>query len=182
MRKNDAMDPTDDDARDPLFDALRAEMGTLHTPPAVEQALLRAFSQQFPPIPPIPPRRRWYAALSARGWALAAVALIAAAVGVMQPRLQAPTPGMAAAGRPLMVRADDGAPFIALDSAERIEDEPAPRVVETEVPRSSLAALGLPLSPENAGDAVKAELLVAGDGEALALRLPAAPDDGWLAN
>jgi hypothetical protein len=179
------MDPTDEAPRDPLFDALRAEMGTLHTPPAVEQALLQAFAQQFPPIPPISPipqQRRWYTALSARGMALAAVALIVAVVGIMQPRMPAPSPAMAAAGRALPLRADDGAPFIALDSAERIEDEPAPRVVETEVPRSSLAALGLPLSPDNAGDAVKAELLVAGDGEALALRLPAAADDGWLAN
>jgi hypothetical protein len=44
-------------------------------------------------------------------------------------------------------------------------------MVETEVPRSSLASLGLPLTPDNAGDSVKAEMLVAADGQPLALRL-----------
>jgi len=72
-------------------------------------------------------------------------------------------------GRPLVAR--DGGLFIALDSLERIEQEPAPRVLETEVPMSSLAALGVPLTPDNAGDAVKAEMLVAADGQPLALRL-----------
>ena len=192
MRKNDAMDsrPTraPDHDHDPLFDALRAEMATLDTPPAVEQALLQAFARQGAPAAP---PRRWYQALSARGWALggglAGVALaLVAALSVTLPRMQAPSAGMqAAASRPQLVRADDGAPFIALDSAERIEDEPAPRMVETEVPRSSLVALGLPLTPDNAGDAVRAELLVASDGRALALRLPdipAMPDGGWIAN
>jgi hypothetical protein len=44
-------------------------------------------------------------------------------------------------------------------------------MVETEVPRTTLASLGLPVTPENAGDSVKAEMLVAADGEPLALRL-----------
>jgi hypothetical protein len=190
MRKNDPMDSQQhrDPRHDPLFDALRADMATLDTPPAVEQALLQAFAQQFPQPAP---RRRWYQALSPRDWVLggglAGVALALVAVGVTLPRmLQAPALDLpAAAVRPLLVRADDGAPFIALDSAERIENEPAPRMVETEVPRSSLVALGLPLTPDNAGDAVKAELLVASDGQALALRLPDvanAPGDGWIAN
>ena len=64
-----------------------------------------------------------------------------------------------------------GGAFIALDSFERIEAEPAPRLVETEVPRTMLAALGLPATPENAGDAVRAEMLVGAGGEPLALRL-----------
>jgi hypothetical protein len=41
------------------------------------------------------------------------------------------------------------------------------------VPRTSLAALGLPLTPENAGDSVRAEMLVAADGQPLALRVSA---------
>ena len=68
---------------------------------------------------------------------------------------------------------DDNGPFIALDSAERIAAEPAPRLVAADVPRTSLAALGLPLTPENAGDSVRAEMLVAADGAPLALRLSA---------
>jgi hypothetical protein len=66
---------------------------------------------------------------------------------------------------------DSGGAFIALESLERIEAEPSPRMVETQVPRTSLAALGLPVTPENAGDSVKAEMLIAADGEPLALRL-----------
>ena len=187
MRKN-AMNsrPNHDAGRDPLFDALRADMATLDTPPAVEQALLQAFAKQYPQPTP---RRRWYQAWSPRGWVLggglagAALALVAA-FSVTLPHLQqAPSIELAAAGnRPLLVRADDGDPFIALDSAERIEDEPAPRMVETEVPRSTLVALGLPLTPDNAGDAVRAELLVASDGEALALRLHDESDERWIAN
>ncbi len=44
-------------------------------------------------------------------------------------------------------------------------------MLETEVPRTALAALGVPVSPENAGDSVRAELLVGADGSPLALRL-----------
>jgi hypothetical protein len=55
-------------------------------------------------------------------------------------------------------------------------------MVETEVARSSLAALGLPLTPDNAGDTVKAELLVASDGQALAIRLSTVPDDRRITN
>jgi hypothetical protein len=84
--------------------------------------------------------------------------------------VQAPQHGGSGAARPLAAR-DEGGLFIALDSLERIEQEPAPRVLETEVPMSSLAALGVPLTPDNAGDAVKAEMLVAADGQPLALRL-----------
>jgi hypothetical protein len=46
-------------------------------------------------------------------------------------------------------------------------------MVAADVPRASLAALGVPLTPENAGDSVRAEMLVAADGRPLALRLSA---------
>jgi hypothetical protein len=39
------------------------------------------------------------------------------------------------------------------------------------VPRTALAPLGVTVTPENASDTVKAEMLVAADGEPLALRL-----------
>jgi hypothetical protein len=75
-----------------------------------------------------------------------------------------------APGRPLVSR-DGAGLFIALESPERIEQDPAPRMVETEVSRSSLAPLGVPLTPENAGDTVKAEMLLGADGQPLAVRL-----------
>ena len=171
MRKMDDME-----TRDPMFaamfDPLRSEMDTLDAPPGVEKELMQAFARQFPR------KRRWYQALPARPWALggslaagvlAVTLTLSALMGPPPARTGVPADGNAAP----LTRGDDGGLFIALDSLERIEQEPAPRMVETEVPRSSLAALGVPLTPDNAGDAVKAELLVASDGQPLALRLSA---------
>lgn len=176
MRKTD-MDPTRAHQRDPLFDALRAEMETLDTPRGVEKELMQAFARQFP-------RRRWYQAWPPRGWALgggiAAVAVTALLLTLALPARHADP--LAGAGRAPIARGDEGGLFIALDSLDRIESEPAPRMVETDVPRSSLAALGVPLTPDNAGDSVRAELLLASDGQALALRLSDLPDTRRLTN
>ena len=150
--------------RDPLFDALRAEVGRLDAPRGVEKELLQAFAKLHPP------KRRWYHRLAVRPFALAG-SLVAGAL-VLAFALRAPHPaegGNAGA----LVSLDGNGVFIALDSAERIAAEPAPRMVATEVPRTSLAALGMPLTPENAGDSVRAEMLVAADGQPLALRLSA---------
>lgn len=160
------MEPHDHPApsRDPLFDTLRAEMDKLDAPRGVEKELLQAFARQFPR------RRRWYR-LPARAWALAGgLAAACAAVALAVATLHAPD-GRGDHATPVFTRADDGGLFIALDSIERIEQEPSPRMVATEVSRTSLAALGLPLTPENAGDSVRAEMLVAADGQPLALRL-----------
>jgi hypothetical protein len=163
------MNIQDKHPHDPLFDALRGEMDTLDAPHGVEQELMQAFARQFPP------KRRWYQALTPRGWALsgglsaACVAVLAFSLTLHLPR--GGVPEGAGSAQPLVSHGDDGGLFIALDSLERIEQEPAPRMVETEVPRTSLAALGVPLTPDNAGDAVKAEMLLASDGQPLALRL-----------
>jgi hypothetical protein len=146
--------------RDPLFDALRAETGRLDAPRGVEKELLQAFAKLHPP------RRRWYHAL---GWGLSG---LAAGALVLAFALRAPhTSEDGNAGA--LVALDGNGVFIALDSAERIAAEPAPRMVAADVPRTSLAALGMPLTPENAGDSVRAEMLVAADGQPLALRLSA---------
>jgi hypothetical protein len=153
--------------RDPLFDALRAEAGRLQTPRGVEQELLQAFARLHAP------RRRWYHALAGRGWALAGgLSDLAAGALVLAFALRPPAP---ADGGQRATRAalDDQGVFIALDSAERIAAEPAPRVVAADVPRTSLAALGVPLTPENAGESVRAEMLVGADGQPLAVRLRA---------
>jgi hypothetical protein len=153
--------------RDPLFDALRAEIGQLDTPRGVEKDLLQAFARLHPP------QRRWYHAPGKRGWALAGglSGLVAAAL-VLTVGLR--TPHVDGDARPrALVALDENGPFIALDSAERIAAEPAPRMVAADVPRTTLAALGVPLTPENAGDSVRAEMLVAADGQPLALRVSA---------
>ncbi|WP_322404999.1 hypothetical protein [Massilia luteola] len=152
--------------RDPQFDVLRAEVGRLDTPRAVEHALLQAFARQHPS------RHRWYHGLTRRGWTLAGgLAGLAAGALALAFALQAPDVAGGRAGT--LVARDDSGLFIALDSAERIAAEPAPRMVAADVPRASLAALGVPLTPENAGDSVRAEMLVAADGQPLALRLSA---------
>jgi hypothetical protein len=150
---------------DPLFDPLRTEMDKLNTPPGVEKELMQAFARQFPR------KRRWHRLLPARAWALCGgLSAAGAALLLAVLNLQQPSGGGHAAGA-LLGRGDDGGLFIALDSAERIALEAAPRLVATEVSRASLAPLGLPLTPENAGDSVRAEMLVAADGHPLALRL-----------
>jgi len=153
--------------RDPLFDALRAELSRLETPRGVEAELLQAFARLHPP------RRRRFHVPGPRGWLLAGglSGLVAGALALAV-ALQAPRVEDTPQAHPL-VALDESAPFIALDSAERIAAEPAPRMVAADVPRTSLAALGVPLTPENAGESVRAELLVAADGQPLALRLSA---------
>lgn len=155
----------------PLFDALRAEMAKQDAPRGVEKELMQAFARQFP-------RKPWYRRLALRRWALRRWALagglstVVTAVTVFSLMLHNPRLAVDpdARSRPLVSR-DGGGLFIALESPERIEQEPAPRMVETEVSRSSLAPLGIPLTPENAGDTVRAEMLLGADGQPLALRL-----------
>jgi hypothetical protein len=162
---------TDDPARDPAldapFDSLRRAMAQQHAPRGVEKELMDAFAKQFPP-------RRWYHALSPRQWGLAGGAgglALAAMLALMLP-LHAPGGG---AGAPMIAAVDEGPAFVALQSKERIEQEANPRVLEADVPRTALASLGLPVSPEQAGESVRAEMLVGADGSPLALRLVSLP-------
>jgi hypothetical protein len=146
------------------FDALRSEMATMNAPRCVEKELMQAFAAQFPRTP------RWYEKLRTPRWSIAG-SLASAAVVVLLFALAPQSPHLRDSdGAPLIGRNSGGA-FIALESLERIEQEPSPRMVETQVPRTALAPLGVTVTPENAGDTVKAEMLVAADGEPLALRL-----------
>jgi hypothetical protein len=167
MDKELTMNTDNHDIRDPALaaplDALRAATAHLDTPRGVEKELMAAFARRQAP-------RKWYRRLSPLQWSLAggagAMAVMAMAFLLV---LRAPLPAIDA-GAPLPV-IDNGGAFVALESLERIEQEEAPRMVETDVPRSALASLGIPVTPENAGDSVRAELLVSADGEPLALRL-----------
>jgi hypothetical protein len=163
---NTDLPPDDQRALDAPLAALRAAMASLTAPRGVEKELMAAFVRQHPP-------RRWYHALSPAQWGMAGGVGSTAVVLVLALTLstQAPLPPGAAG----VYGADQGAAFIALESAERIEQEANPRMLETDVPRTALAALGVPVSPENAGDTVRAELLVGADGSPLALRLVSLP-------
>ena len=152
-----------DPATAPGFDALRVAMAAVETPRGVEKELMAAFGARFP-------ARRWYHALSPAQWGVAGGvgSTLAVAVTVFMLSLHAPLPDNKLA-------ALDQGDFIALDSMERIEQEPNPRMVETSVPRTALASLGVPVDPENAGDSVRAEMLIGSDGAPLALRLVSIP-------
>ena len=161
MHHTDTRDPTQPSP----FDALRGEMAMLTTPPGVQKALMAAFASQHQRP------RRWYQRWSPARWRIGGgVGAAAAVLLAFTLAQQAPSPGPIDRA-PLAARDDNGGAFIALASFEQIEQEPAPRMVEATVPRTMLASLGVPVSPENAGDLVLAEMLVGADGHPLALRL-----------
>jgi hypothetical protein len=147
----------------PGLDALRSAMAAQHAPRGVEKELMAAFARQYR-------ARRWYQALSPGQWRVAGglgstmVAVLAFVLSVHSPQQQTS-----------IAASEAGADFIALDSMERIEQEQHPRMVETDVPRTALASLGVPVNPENAGDSVRAEMLIGADGSPLALRLISLP-------
>ena len=157
-------DTTPDTALDASFGALRASLSTHNAPRGVEKELMDAFVAMHR-------RKRWYQRLSPAQWGLAGSA--AALLLALPLVLRAPLHHLDAG--PALLQRDGGAAFIALDSLERIADEPDARVLEANVQRSSLAGLGVPVTPENAGDTVRAEMLVSADGAPLALRLSAQP-------
>ncbi len=142
---------------------LRTDIASLDTPPEVELALMAAFARHHA-------KPSWRSRLA----------------GLLAWRVLAPGGGVAAALLAALVmwqqgvRPDAGAPyamaandtFIALQPVERIAQERAPRMVETDVPVIALAALGVAVTPQNADQTVRAEMLVGADGQPLALRLP----------
>lgn len=160
---------------DAALRTLREHTASLETPRAVEEALLADFAQLH-----ARPPQRWYQKLSLPRWG-AGLGLASLAAGVLTVMLVLSVP--ARLPQQPGASADDTGDFFALDSAERIAMDPAPQLVETEVARTSLAGLGVPLSPDNAGDLVRAQFLIGADGHPLALRLlpalsPLPPDRG----
>jgi len=139
---------------DPRLAQLRGELESLKAPPALEAALAARFRRAHNPRP----RLWWMPPL-----ALAAVlSLVSWMIRAPLPPLPQPLPAVAPA---------DPGPFLALKPLERIALEPGASVVTTEFPRALLAEWGLPVSPEEAGEPVRAEMLYSPDGEALAVRL-----------
>lgn len=153
---------------DAALRTLRDQMQQVDTPRAVEDALLAAFARQHPP--PSPTKPRWRRPWSVPAWG-AGVGLAGLAGAVFTIMLVLATPSQRPAPAQVTASRDDGADFVALVSAEHIAEEPAPQLIETDVARTALAALGVPLSPDNAGEFVRAQFLVGADGHPLALRL-----------
>ena len=158
----DTTHPTPDPLLAAHFGALRAGLAGIDAPRCVEKELMQAFARSFPA------RRRWYQRLSLPQWGTAGALCSLTAVAM----LLALSPHRAVTvDGPSLVAIDKGGAFIALDSLERIEQEPDTRVVAAELPRTALAPLGVAVDPADAGATVRAEMLVAADGQPLAVRL-----------
>ena len=151
-----------DAALDHQLDALRHEFDGINTPDIIHARLTAAFARHH--------RRSAFRVLLSQ-WFVPGLGL-AASVGmaawitlapVTHPALDLVTPAVTAA--------DDAGPFIALQSLERIALEPTPRLIETNMPRTMLASLGVPINPEVAGETMRAQMLVAANGQPLAMRL-----------
>ena len=135
---------------------LRRALDVVSPPVALEAALASRF-------------RRANRAKRPSLWWMPPLALLATAAGTGG-LSRAPVPPLRSAGAAAAREADAG-PFLALKPLERIALEPGTTIVASEFPRALLADWGLPVSPDRAGEPVRAEMLYSADGEALAIRL-----------
>jgi len=135
---------------------LRHALQSVSAPPALEGALAARFrSSQRAARPSL--------------WWIPPLALLAA-VAIVSWMIRGPVPPM----DPALANPAgdvDPTPFLALKPLDRIALEPGTTVVTSEFPRALLADWGLPVSPDRAGEPVRAETLYSADGEALAIRL-----------
>ena len=137
---------------------LRGELHALRAPATLEDPLLARFRREHKARRPVL-------------WWMPPLAL-AATVAIVSWMIRGPVPPMAKpAAAPAVTTAADSGPFLALKPLERIALEPGTTLVATEFPRALLADWGLPVSPDRAGEPVRAEMLYSADGEALAVRL-----------
>jgi hypothetical protein len=158
---------TDDTNMSPLHDAfltsrldeLKGDLARMQAPDAIEANLLAEF------------RKRRAKAKRPALWWMPPLAL-AATVALVSWMVQAPMPiTIETPVEELLAGEPDPGPFLALRPLERIALEPGATVVATEFPRALLADWGLPVSPERAGEPVRAEMLYSAQGEPLAMRL-----------
>jgi hypothetical protein len=155
------LDPIQDAVLDRRLSELNREMARFTAPAALEGALVAKFRRARRPERARP-----------RLWWMPPLAL-AATVGVVSWMVRGPMPANPASWAlpPIVEESPESAPFLALKPMERIALEPATTVVATEFPRALLADWGLPVSPDRAGELVRAEMLYSADGEALAVRI-----------
>ena len=153
---NPTLLPAEEFLLDSRLDDLKREVATFQAPDTLEDALVSRFRKHH---------RR-----SARPnlWWVPPLAL-AATVALVSWMVRGPMPVPVV--EPMAAQAEDAGPFLALRPLERIALEPSTTVVATEFPRALLADWGLPVSPDRAGEPVRAEMLYSADGEPLAIRL-----------
>jgi hypothetical protein len=143
------------------LDALKSSLASVAAPAGLESRLVAEFRARHARARNSVRPRLWWMPPLAMAATVAVVSWIA--------RNPATLP-LAEPAAPTAASADAG-PFLALRPLERIALEPQATVVATEFPRAILAQWGLPVSPERAGEPVRAEMLYSAEGEALAVRL-----------
>jgi len=147
------------------LDALKSGLATAKAPAELELRLVDEFRRhQAHAGRAVRPRLWWMPPL-----AMAATVAVVSWIARSPAALPFPEPLPYAAAQSI-ASAEPG-PFLALRSLERIALEPQARIVVTEFPRAMLAQWGMPVSPERAGEPVRAEMLYSAEGEALAVRL-----------
>jgi hypothetical protein len=150
--------PAEEILLDSRLDDVRRELQSHAAPAELEDALVASFRRQRRAS--TRPRLWWIPPL-----ALAATIALVSWMVRMPAELPSAPPPVGPSGP------DDPGPFLALKPLERIALEPSTTVVATEFPRALLADWGLPVSPDRAGEPVRAEMLYSADGEPLAIRL-----------
>ena len=151
--------PAEEILLDSRLDDVRRGLAAHSAPAELEESLVSAF------------RRQRRASQRPRLWWVPPLAL-AATIALVSWMVRVPGSEVPSAySLPPSAPVDDPGPFLALKPLERIALEPSTTVVATEFPRALLADWGLPVSPDRAGEPVRAEMLYSADGEALAVRL-----------
>jgi hypothetical protein len=159
MKPTDSLlEPGQDTLLSLKLDQARGALAAVHAPDEIENALVARF------------RNTRRAATRPRLWWMPPLAL-AATVAVVSWMIRGPIPAQTTVAALPPVAEGDPGPFLALRPLERIALEPGTTVRTTEFPRALLADWGLPVSPDRAGEPVRAEMLYSAAGEPLAVRL-----------
>jgi hypothetical protein len=156
------LEPGQNTLLDLKLDELKRELADVHAPEAME-AQLRARFRRTKPAAPARPRLWWMPPLA-----------LAATIAITSWMIRGPMPdsqSLVALAPPTTTIEGDPGPFLALKPLERIANESGTTIVTTEFPRALLADWGLPVSPDRAGEPVRAEMLYSAEGEPLAVRL-----------
>lgn len=153
------------------LETLRSASSELMPSAELETRLLKAWRKQSQPsaLGWLSPKRRPEGGWGQLGIPVAALALSLACAGWLglAPLIGLKAPPLAP---PASVASGDS-PFIALQPMERIAMERDASVVTTTFPRALLASYGMPVNPERAGEAVRADMLLSSTGQPLALRI-----------
>ena len=161
MNDDSILEPGQNTLLDLKLDELKRELADVHAPD-MEGQLRARFRKTKPAAQPKP-----------RLWWMPPIAL-AATIAITSWMIRGPMPDaqslVSLAPATTTLEGDPG-PFLALQPLDRIATERGTRMVTTEFPRALLADWGLPVSPDRAGEPVRAEMLYSADGEPLAVRL-----------